>query len=69
MLEVKVPRLNLLADWRFKPESAPALKCIDLLSVIAQRSALEPEDWSQIQKLGEHLVRARRAQGVKEVAS
>lgn len=43
-------------------ETTAARTCIDVLNDAAQRDSLTSSDWSQIQKLAEHLVRARRAQ-------
>jgi hypothetical protein len=56
---------RVFAQWADEAAAhAAARDCIDLLNVTAQREALSAADWSQVQKLAEHLVRARRAQAV-----
>lgn len=54
---------KVFAAWANETAAQDAgRQCIDLLSIIRQRDALSAGDWSQIQKLAEHLVRARRSQ-------
>lgn len=45
-----------------EPQDGAAIFTIDRLTAAARGQALARDDWSQIQKLAEHLVRARRAQ-------
>ncbi|MDP9895343.1 hypothetical protein J2W32_004441 [Variovorax boronicumulans] len=45
-----------------EPEHGAAIFVIEQLTAAARNQALNLDDWSQIQKLAEHLARARRAQ-------
>lgn len=57
---------RVFAQWADETAAhAAARACIDLLNVTAQGNALSAADWSQVQKLAEHLVRARRAQAAE----
>lgn len=53
---------KVFAEWSaVSSAQAAARQCIAVLNGISDANTLEASDWSQIQKLAEHLARARRA--------
>lgn len=58
---------KVVAEWAaVSSAQAAARQCIDVLNGISDANTLEASDWSQIQKLAEHLVRARRARAGRD---
>jgi hypothetical protein len=54
---------KVFTEWAaVSAAQASAQQCIAFLNGTAEAKTLEAADWSHIQKLAEHLARARRAQ-------
>lgn len=52
---------NAVRATRRTPDAAPSRHCMTVLRDAVETNILHANDWSQIQKLAEHLVRIRQA--------